>query len=66
MNALVYQMFGDNNFKNSIWDINKQEKEGKQLRPVNSGKQSLILKFRQEHLICFTKILATENQINKI
>jgi hypothetical protein len=36
------------------------------LRLVSYGKQLLILKFKQELLICFTKTRAIENQINKI
>lgn len=47
-------------------NIKQKEKEEKHSKQDNYGKLLLILKSKQELLTCFIRMLAIENQTNKI
>jgi hypothetical protein len=59
-------MFGVRNSISYTQDIKEKEKEEELSKRDSFGKQLLILKSKQVHLICCTKMHVTENQINKI
>lgn len=66
MNVLASLMSGVMNLKHSTRNTKAKERVEKQLKQEISGKILLIVKLKQVLLIWSTKMLAIENQINRI
>lgn len=65
MNVQVFKMFGVSNSMLFTQNMKHKEREEKHSKQDNYGSRLSILKFKQELLTCFIKMLAIENQINK-
>ncbi len=66
MNALDLPHVGVKNLRGSMKSMSKKVGVEKPSKPDGFGDKSLSLRLRQEHLICFTRMHAIENLINKI
>lgn len=66
MNVLIYMKVGVMLLRNYTHSMRVKEEAERLLKLNGYGVKSLRVNWKQEHLICFTKMLAIERAINKI